>query len=288
MSARGRTRRRSRGEPGGTQTDGPAARGTSRDHPRARERGADTSVTGLSQEFDVTASTIRRDLAQLNQEGLLVRVLGGALAPIEREPSLNERLGAAYAEKRAIARCAVASLEENDVLYLDAGSTVAAAAEELRSARRPAGLTVVTTSVAVLEILGGVDQVTLYCTGGLFRSTSGALLGAQAEAMVRSFHFDRAFFGADGVDPKLGLCEAELSQTALKELVASRSTHVTVLAHSAKLLTRPFPYWATLPTPWQVVTEAASPEVTARFHEAGVGLVEAVQRVAPSAGGSAA
>jgi DeoR/GlpR family transcriptional regulator of sugar metabolism len=86
--------------------------------------------------------------------------------------------------------------------------------------------------------------------------------------------FDAAFLGADGVTSDGGLCEAELEQTRLKELMARRANTVYVLVHAAKLNHRPFRSWARLDRPFTIVTDDEAPaDVVAEFRRAGRDLV---------------
>ena len=114
-----------------------------------------TSVEELSQLFGVTASTIRRDLAQLTTDGRLARTYGGAMAlSAHPEASLRQRAGEAYDAKRAIARWAAAQVQPGETLLLDAGSTVGALAHELRTAK---DVTIATTGLTALQELADVE-----------------------------------------------------------------------------------------------------------------------------------
>lgn len=124
------------------------------------------------------------------------------------------------------------------------------------------------------------SQVKLVCLGGMLRPLSQGFIGPLTEAALERMSFDRVFLGADGVSPRDGICEAELEQTRLKELMARRASEVYVLAHSAKLTRRPFHAWAKLPEQWTLVTDAGAEEETlAEFRAEGV-TVE-VARVTP-------
>jgi DeoR/GlpR family transcriptional regulator of sugar metabolism len=86
--------------------------------------------------------------------------------------------------------------------------------------------------------------------------------------------FDRAFIGADGVTWDGGICEADLQQTRLKELMMWRADKSYVLAHSAKLGQRPFHAWARMPDRWTLVTDsAADPVEVGRFRDNGIEVV---------------
>ncbi|MFZ3599119.1 DeoR/GlpR family DNA-binding transcription regulator [Streptomyces sp. BH104] len=212
------------------------------------------SVDELSELFGVTPSTIRRDLARLTAEGRLARTYGGAM-PLNAHPeaSLRQRIGEAYEAKHAIARIAATYVQAGEHLLLDAGSTIGALAHELRHHHE---LTVTTTGLTALNELTDAKGINLRCLGGDLRPLSQGFVGPLAEAALERLTFDRVFLGTDGVDPDLGICEADIVQTRLKELMAHRADHVYVLAHASKLDRRPFHAWAQLPSGWTLITDA--------------------------------
>lgn len=230
------------------------------------------SVEELSRAFGVTASTIRRDLAQLTAAGRLARTYGGAMALVAHpEASLRQRTGEAFEAKRAIARWAAGQIRTGETVLLDAGSTVGALAHELRTA---GDLTVATTGLTALQELSDVDDVRVECLGGTLRPLSQSFVGPLTEAALERMTFDRVFLGADGVTARHGLCEADLRQTRLKELMARRADAVYVLAHSSKIGRRPFHTWVQLPPGWTLVTDGAADEDEVRaLRAAGIEVV---------------
>lgn len=234
---------------------------------RLATAGGLTSVIDLAATFQVSASTIRRDLAQLETAGALTRTYGGAMAHhAHTESSLRERIGEAFEEKQAIARWAASQIEPGESVLLDAGSTVGALAHELRNR---SDLTVTTTSLTVLNELAASQQIIVNCLGGTLRPVSSGFVGPIAETVLERVSFDRAFLGADSVDAQRGICEADLQQTRLKELMAQRADKVYVLAHGAKLGRRPFHAWARLPGGWTLVTTPSDTDLDA-FNRHGV------------------
>jgi DeoR/GlpR family transcriptional regulator of sugar metabolism len=217
------------------------------------------SVVDLADTFGVSASTIRRDLAKLEEQRQLARTYGGAMAHhAHTESSLRDRIGEAFEDKQAIARWAAAQVEPGESILLDAGSTVAALAHELRNR---SDLSITTTSLTALNELAGSEDLTVHCLGGTLRPVSQGLVGPMAEIALERLSFDRVFLGADSVDADRGICEANLQQTRLKELMARRAERVYVLAHGAKLGRRPFHAWAQLPSSWTLVTTAGEADV---------------------------
>ncbi|WP_420114964.1 DeoR/GlpR family DNA-binding transcription regulator [Pseudactinotalea sp.] len=227
-----------------------------------------TSVEALAAQFGVTPSTIRRDLAQLSAEGRLARTYGGAIAPQAHvESSLREREREGYAAKSAIATWAAEQIEPGETILLDAGSTTSLVARRLPEI---ADLTVATASIPVITALQGREDLELISLGGRLRALSQAFVGPLTEMALERLTFDRVFLGTDGVATDGSICEAELDQTRLKELLAGRAREVYVLAHSAKLGQAPFNSWARLAGPWTLVTDSgADPAFLADFTAGG-------------------
>jgi DeoR/GlpR family transcriptional regulator of sugar metabolism len=230
------------------------------------------SVEELSQMFGVTPSTIRRDLALLTSDGRLARTYGGAIAvSAHPESSLRQRIGESFDAKRAIAHWAADQIHTGETILLDAGSTVGALAHELRRAEL---LTVATTGITALQELADVESVHVECLGGTLRPLSQGFVGPLTEAALERMTFDRVFLGTDGINADGDICEADLRQTRLKELMARRADKVYVLAHAAKLDHRPFHAWAKLPLPWTLVTDAAAdPAVVDGLQSRGIDVV---------------
>lgn len=227
-------------------------------------------VEQFSARFRVSSSTIRRDLAQLTGTGRLARTYGGAIA-LTPETSLRQRSGEAGAAKRGIALWAAGQVSAGETVLLDSGSTVGALARLLRHATN---LTVVTPSLTALVELADVVGIALECLGGTLRPLSQGFVGPIAELTLERLSFDRAFLGADSVTADRGICEADLTQSRLKELVMRRTKAVYVLAHAAKLGREPFHAWTPLPPAGTVVTDEAATDAQVRpFHDAGLTVV---------------
>ena len=167
------------------------------------------------------------------------------------------------------------AIRSGETVLLDAGSTVAALARQLRSARN---LTVATTSLAVLQELSEAESIHVECLGGTLRYVSGGFVGPLAEAALERMTFDRAFLGADGITVEDGICAVDLQQTQLKELVARRADQTYVLVHSAALGRRPGHAWAPLPRGWTLVTDDSAEAASLapfRAHDADIIVVDA-------------
>ena len=237
------------------------------------------SVDEMSALFGVTPSTIRRDLSLLMSQGLIARTYGGAI-PMKRqpEPSLRRRTLDGSDAKRAIAKWAAGQVQPGETILLDAGTTVGAMGEFLTDVKE---LTVVTAGLTALEALADADDVRVECIGGTLRHLSQGFIGPLAEATLQRLTFDRAFLGADAVTADLGICEAELEQTRLKELMIERAGKVYVLAHADKLGRRPFHAWAPIPKGATLVTDASATDVQISPFQTAGNLVVRVEHSGP-------
>lgn len=230
------------------------------------------SVEALSKLLEVTASTIRRDLARLTDSGELARTYGGVIAvPPESETTLAERSHEAPELKRAIGAWCAGQVPIGSHVLLDAGTTTAQVARALREVTP---LSVVSTGLTSLQQMADIEDVDFTLLGGRYRPVSQGFIGPVTEAGLERFTFDFAFLGADAVTAEDGVCEALPEQVRLKELMSRRATHVFVLAHASKLGQRPFHAWAELGSGWTLVTDdSATPEQVLPFEDRGVTVV---------------
>lgn len=211
------------------------------------------NVEQLAESFDVTPSTIRRDLSLLTEQGELARTYGGAIATGQPpEATLGQRAAMAPAQKEQIARLAATFVADGETLILDAGTTTGRLARRLRGREN---LTVITNGVTTLSELADAEGVHVVCLGGDLRHISQGFVGPLAELCLSRLTADRAFLGADALDARFGICEASPVQTRLKELMMNRADHVYVLADSSKLGRRPFDAWAPIERPWTLITD---------------------------------
>ncbi|MFK0293675.1 DeoR/GlpR family DNA-binding transcription regulator [Streptomyces sp. NPDC090442] len=217
---------------------------------RRRERmvellgAGDGSVHALAAAFGVSLSTVRRDLAALAEGGRITRTYGGALDHRAVERSWHDKARERRTEKAAIARAAAGLVRSGDVVLLDAGTTAARLAHELRAR---SDLTVVTNGLSALVELADAE-VEVVVLGGRLRRPNESLLGTRTDQALRRLTPDLAFLGVDGLDPRRGVNCPDVEQAALKETMARCARAAWVLADGSKLGGGGgFPYWAEMP-----------------------------------------
>lgn len=192
------------------------------------------SVQELASRFEVSESTVRRDLRELEDQKLLRRTHGGAIAVQsggEAEPTFVEKEDRLRSQKSAIAVKALAMIAEGDTIFLDSGTTTYHLATLLKGFPR---LTVVTNSAIVAEELGEERQIELLLTGGTLRPETKAMVGPFAEQAIASIRVDKLFLATNGFDIQAGLTTPNLIEAATKRRMIDSAHRTVLLADHSK------------------------------------------------------
>ena len=157
-------------------------------------------VNELSDEFGVTRDCIRKDLAQLEKNGDLKRVHGGAIQTRSNPRTLvvSDRLTLNVEAKKEIAKKAVDLIEDGDVIFLDISTTNIEIAKLLIERKRP--LTVVTNMIDIMILLSQCPDIKTIMIGGQLGRSPDGFTGSLAISQIMKFHFDKAFVGTVGVN----------------------------------------------------------------------------------------
>ena len=202
---------------------------------RARHDGR-VEVASLADALKVAPETVRRDLRQLVERGMLQRTHGGA-HPVESagfESDLSHRTTAMIAEKRRIGPAAAARLEGAESVYIDEGVTPQLVAEAI-SLQLPddAKLTVVTSSLLAAGSLAKDPRITVVLLGGRLRGLTMATVDHWATRMLRELVIDLAYLGANGISRQHGLTTPDPAVAAVKaQVVASARRRIFVGVHT--------------------------------------------------------
>ena len=188
------------------------------------------SVDELAKRFETSEVTVRKDLAALESNGLLLRRYGGAITlPQEL---IGETVQPVSKYKQAIARAAVLRIREHARIIVDSGSTTAALIPEL--GKQP-GLVVMTNSLHVASALSELEhEPVLLMTGGTWDPHSESFQGQVAEQVLRSYDFDQLFIGADGIDLVRGTTTFN-ELLGLSRVMAEVAREVVVMVEADKV-----------------------------------------------------
>lgn len=186
----------------------------------------------LTEIFDVSDETVRRDLAALEEQGLLTRTRGGALAEsVHLETSFQRRMRENGAAKLAIAQLAASYVEDGSTIIIDSGSTMAHLVRQLRSKR---DLVVITNGITHVEDLLSNPTLTVVVTGGLIRRATMGAAGPLAVESLSSLHADHTFIASSGFSANAGMTYPSFDEVAVKRAMISAGADVTLLADGTK------------------------------------------------------
>jgi len=189
----------------------------------------EVTVEELAEQFGVSLSTIRRDLNALSAEGLLRRVRGGGSIEPDRIPFTDvERQH--HPEKSRVAEQAAGLVAEGDVVVIDIGTTTALLARQLRGRR----ITVITSSLAVIDELRDDDAVELIVLGGAVRKNYNSMIGTLTEQALAQIRATTCFLGTSGIRADGTISDTTGMEVPVKRAMIKSSQRTVVLADSSK------------------------------------------------------
>lgn len=190
------------------------------------------TIAELSARFSVSDMTLRRDLAQLEGDGLLRRTHGGATRTQSSsfEPPFAMRARLNPEAKRAIAATVASQLSDGQTLILDGGSTGNAIAEAIVGRN----LTVCALNMRAAGILASSPATRVMVPGGLVRHGELSFIGPAAERTLSDHRFDTYVMTVSAVDVQAGLTEWNADDAAIKRTALSVSARCIVACDSSK------------------------------------------------------
>ncbi len=227
-------------------------------------------VSELSQRFDVSEETIRRDLDRLEREGVAHRIHGGAISfeHSRIEPSYKAKFRINIDQKQKIAIEAAKMVEEGDTIILDPSTTVFFLAKELKRKR---DITVVTNFPLIIQEFADVPSINVISTGGTLNRPGFSLVGSTAEEFIRGLHVDKTFLSTKAISVEHGLTEGDLANIAVKKLMIAAGKQVILLADSSKFGSVAFAQLAPLSAIDVIVTDnRISPELVTEIEGMGI------------------
>lgn len=189
------------------------------------------TIEQLLQEMDgVSESTIRRDLKALEEDGVINLMRGGATKAEDAfKGTISARVRQNQVAKEQIARCAARFVRPGDVVYLDAGSTVAALIPYISGM----DINIVTTNTLIFQKMNpGVAKYMV--VGGYVNPTDGSIGGALTVANLDTLYFDKAFIGTTGISERAGITAPSVQESMKKQVVMANAKESYILADSSK------------------------------------------------------
>jgi DeoR/GlpR family transcriptional regulator of sugar metabolism len=234
------------------------------------------AASDLCDRLNVTAATIRRDLAALEQEGVLVRSHGGAVSRMSStsfQPSYDALLKSKSDEKRQIAQAAKQLVLDGDTIFLEGSTTVLELARLLIQHHR---LTVVTNSPTIVCELHRSPSINVLCTGGDLQKDTFYLSGLWAQRALSEIRLDKAIMGISAIDAQYGVSTANHAEAQIKRMVTKAAKTRIALADHGKFGLQCFAYVGPVSDIDILVTDSGTdPRYIKELRESGLELIVA-------------
>lgn len=229
-------------------------------------------VNELSNIFNVSESTIRRDLQEMEAKGLLTRTHGGAVEVKKTnfEPTFEEKEDKKHDEKSDIGKLAASLIEDGDTIILDSGTTTLEIAKHINAKN----ITIITNSIDIASELSNKEDVELIVTGGTLRKVTRAMVGYLTESSLRNFRVDKAFIGSNGISLEEGITTPNFTEAQSKKAMINVANKVFIAADSSKFNNVSFSVISPIRAVTAIITSSDLDEtIIKEYQDAGVEVI---------------
>ncbi len=197
------------------------------------ESRGEMSVNALSEQLGVSVSTLRKQLADMQERKLIIRTYGGVMSA-NRFPdeTFDSKLHKSVSEKRRIATRARQLVHEGDTISLGSGTSVYALSNLLDDIEHA---TIYTNSMQAAEFLARCASLDVHICGGIIRSATGTIIGNEAFNFFNGICVDYAFISCDAIDDTGEVYSDNIAVAAVESAVLKNAKHRYVLCDSTKL-----------------------------------------------------
>lgn len=191
-------------------------------------------VQELSEEFNVSEVTIRKDLDLFESKKLLIRSRGGAMKyenSVGTDHQITDKNKIYYAEKVSIGKIAATLVRDGDTIIIDSGTTTLEVAKNLN---KEYNINVITNAINIVNQLIQFNNVNIIVPGGSIRKNSHSLIGPLAEKSLANFYVDKVFIGVDGFDITQGAFTPNIEEASLNQHMIEIAKEVILVTDSSK------------------------------------------------------
>lgn len=187
-------------------------------------------VNAVAQELNVSAVTVRKDFAWLEEKGLLRRQHGSAVRVSPDD--VGYRMTFNYEVKKRIAHRAAEMVESGESVMIESGSTCAMLAAELTESGKD--VTIITNSAFIAAHIRSLPGARIVLLGGLYEPDAQVMTGPMVKMCAREFFVDKFFIGTDGYDPGQGFSNVDMQRAEAVRAMAESATRRIILTDSSK------------------------------------------------------
>lgn len=188
-------------------------------------------VEDLAEALNVSCATIRRDLQKMEDMKLVHRFYGGAVMnkDMEIEPTMNAKHLVNMSKKSQIAKYAAALIKDNDIVYIDAGTTTEMMIDYIHAKN----ILVVTQALSILDRLYE-RQIRCYTLGGYVKFSTNIIIDNDTVEKMANMNFNISFLGCNGIHSLFGFSTTNEIEAMLKKMIISKTENAYILADSSK------------------------------------------------------
>ena len=228
------------------------------------------SVAELSQQLNVTPVTVRNDLTELEQQGLLLRVQGGAVqvpgAVENHEPQVPHG-----EQKKLLAESVAKRIHDGDTLFINSGTTSEAVAAALRIRKN---LNIVTNAWQVARELGSMPTFRVLLIGGEINAQYGFTHGGDAQEQLSKYQADWSILSVDGISAKGGVTTHHAEEAIIDRMMSAGAKQTMIAADGSKIGRTGFSRVCPCGNALILVTDStADPQAVSELKEQGVNLI---------------
>lgn len=211
------------------------------------------TVKELGEMFEISEVTVRMDLTELEAQGLLTRVHGGAVSSYRAyyNMSLQQRMSSGIDNKKEIAKYAASMIKDGDTIMLNSGTTTLLV---LRAIPQNINLSIVTNSLDIALEAGANPNFRVVLLGGAINAKYHFSYGADANAQLARYNADKLFLSVDGIDYENGFTTYYDLETDVDALMLKNSVAKIIVADSSKIARRAFATIAALEEADYIIT----------------------------------
>lgn len=230
------------------------------------------TVEELSAVLDVSKVTVRRDLDELNDVGLVAKTFGGALSKdsmLSMEIPSSRKTSLCIDEKRLIGQIGAGLVEDGDVVILDSGTTTLEIAKRIAEKR----IIVITNDLTIALALASRPAVTLVLAGGVVESGVNVATGHIAEEVFSQIHANKTFLGADALSLDDGITDRSYAQLPIKRAMLKAAEQKFVVADHTKFGRHVFVHVCQLTDIDTLITDAIDPDFESSVRSLGIEVI---------------
>lgn len=230
-------------------------------------------VQEIVNECNASEITIRRDLSELEDKGLLIRIHGGAMKKTATDNlfTYNSKVNLNRDNKEYICKIASKFIEDNDIIFIDCGSTLSFLSKYIS---KKESLTVITNSLPIISELINFNNIKLIIIGGEILNERKAIYGRSAEQSISKYHANKAFIGADGISLSKGLTSYDEKESSITLKMAENADEVYLLCDSTKIEKNSFVSFAPFSLLSKVITDKdLNPKYISKYQKSNVVII---------------